>query len=898
MALPFLVFSFLAVFVGTLLGQDVPPSFDDGALLGEIDAPRPFIAVRAFPEFTFRNPVECVSEPGSPRLHLLEVDGRILSFLPGETEWRQVIDLRDHVSDFQHVYGMAFHPRFLENRLVYLCYTLEGVRPDGSVVVECSLDSQHGQLRWDTHRVVLRWMSGGHNGGCLRFGPDNFLYISAGDGSGPNPPDTLGAGQDCGNLLATIMRIDVDRRDPGLAYAIPPDNPFSDTAGVRPEIWAYGFRNPWKMAFDHQTGALWVGDVGWDTWELIYRVARGGNYGWSIMEGRQPIAVNGIRGPTPILPPFYEHSHAEARSITGGYVYTGKRFPELQGAYVYGDYETGKIWTLRERQGLLLGVEEIADTPYRIITFGQSHEGELYVVDYAGGIYTLERAMTDDTQPPVAAMPRLLSETDLFSHLPQQEPANGLIPYHINHSRWTDGLEAQRWIAFSSGGRARVESTRVRLPERTVLVKTLRTPRGNPVETQVLQRHQGLWRAFSYAWDAEGHDAHLVPPQGMRRQVDMGDGHRLEWRFVSATECLVCHHHHVGVLGLRSWQLPPDTVAQLTKIGMLESGRRGRRAPRARPSADPVRAYLDVNCAPCHRPNGGGLVPMDLRLERRLEDMAAVDVPPQRGDFHIREARVIAPGRPEKSTLYYRMATAGSGHMPHLGSQVVDRERLRQIHDWIASMDPTADRSLTADEIVSRSLRTLHDQGPEALPAPDASLPLVRDLVLAHRPPEMVPPSPAPDEGLLDPEAILALEGDPVRGRALLEGARGALCLSCHRHGTLGRAVGPPLHHLAGRRTPAQLLQSLLAPSHEIAHAYVLHTVRTTLGESHRGFIRHHDRHHLTLQTLDAASLDIPIQALETWTASDLSAMPAGLASAFSPQEIADLLAFLSEPGG
>ena len=163
-------------------------------------------------------------------------------------------------------------------------------------------------------------MAGGHNGAHLQFGPDGCLYISTGDGGQSFPPDGRNTGQDISDLLAAILRIDVDHPDPGKLYSIPADNPFVSTAGARGEIWAYGLRNPWKICFDPADGSLWVGDVGWEMWEMIYRIERGGNYGWSIVEGQPSRCTpSGKRGPTPILPPTVEHDHTEARSITGGY---------------------------------------------------------------------------------------------------------------------------------------------------------------------------------------------------------------------------------------------------------------------------------------------------------------------------------------------------------------------------------------------------------------------------------------------------------------------------------------------------------------------------------------------------------------------------------------------------
>ena len=174
--------------------------------------------------------------------------------------------------------------------------------------------------------IIISWLQGGHNGGCLKFGLDGCLYISSGDGGVAFPPDGLSSGQDMTTLLAKVLRIDVRRQENGRLYAIPADNPFVKLAGARGETWSYGMRNPWKMSFDRKTGDLWVGDVGWELWELVYRVQRGDNYGWSIVEGSQPVHPDRPRGPTPIVPPTMEIPHTEGASITGGLSIAARSF--------------------------------------------------------------------------------------------------------------------------------------------------------------------------------------------------------------------------------------------------------------------------------------------------------------------------------------------------------------------------------------------------------------------------------------------------------------------------------------------------------------------------------------------------------------------------------------------
>ena len=221
-----------------------------------------------------------------------------------------------------------------------------------------------------------------HNGGMVEFGPDGFLYIALGDGGSACDPGNRG--QNKNELLGKLLRIDVDHGSP---YAIPSDNPFA-AGGGRPEIFAYGLRNPWRFSFDRQTGELWAADVGQHLWEEIDIVKRGGNYGWRVMEGAHCFLPREgcVRGD--LIQPVSEYGHDKGRcSITGGYVYRGSRLPALRGAYVYGDYCSGEIFALVEgKQQLLL------KTNLAIASFGQDHDGELFVVDHGGSIHRLVEA--------------------------------------------------------------------------------------------------------------------------------------------------------------------------------------------------------------------------------------------------------------------------------------------------------------------------------------------------------------------------------------------------------------------------------------------------------------------------------------------------------------------------
>jgi len=298
-------------------------------IVGSPEPPLPFVTERVFPAIKFNNCLDITSAPGSDRLFVVEQSGKVFSF-PNKPDVQSadlVADFAKEIPSVQAVYSLTFHPDFARNRFCYVCYIKAAEMPDGTHVARFQMrDTDPPTIDVATETTLLTWLSGGHNGCSLKFGPDGYLYISTGDAGPANPPDPLRAGQDLSNLLSSILRIDVDHADDGKNYRIPEDNPFVKLDGARGEVWAYGLRNPWRMSFDRQTGDLWVGDVGWELWEMLNRIERGGNYGWAVTEGWHPTHPEWTRGPTPILPPTIEHPHTESSSITDGLTYYGSRF--------------------------------------------------------------------------------------------------------------------------------------------------------------------------------------------------------------------------------------------------------------------------------------------------------------------------------------------------------------------------------------------------------------------------------------------------------------------------------------------------------------------------------------------------------------------------------------------
>lgn len=701
-------------------------------ITGSPEAPPPYRTERAFPKLKFAEPVTITRAPGSDRLFVVELRGKIVSFPDDQASEKPdpFLDLGG-IPGHWRTYGLVFHPNFAKNRFVYACYVLKAGDPKGSRVSRFKVtDTDPPRADPKSETILLEWPSGGHNGGCLQFGPDGFLYISTGDGSNPHPADVHNTGQDVGDLLASILRIDVDKEgepegvSPRRKYAIPPDNPFVKTPGARPEVWAYGLRNPWKMSFDEKTGALWVGDVGWEMLEMVYRVEKGGNYGWSVQEGSQTVRPEVKRGPTPILPPAVEHDHTEARSLTGGRVYYGKRFPELSGAYVYGDYVTGKLWGLRHDGKKVTWRKELANSPLEVIDFGEGRDGELYILDHGG---TVARLAPDPAAKANADFPRKLSETGLFASVKDHTPSHGVIPYAINAEPWADHAVAERLFATPGVGtlglydKSNLQAGIVKgewiFPGDTVLAKTLslETERGNPtsrrrLETQVLHQDRGMWRAYTYVWNDEQTDAILAPADGFDRTFPVKDANapggkmQQSWHFAGRTECLICHTTRAGsILGFNVAQLNCDRdgenqLQRLKRFGLFEKPLPDP-LPRLPVPSDPkeklearARAYLHANCAACHRRGGGGTAAFELLYDLDLQKTALVGSRPSQGTFEIAAAQNVAPGDPYRSVLYHRMAKLGPGRMPHAGSNVIDLPGLDLIHEWIRSLPAEPDR--------------------------------------------------------------------------------------------------------------------------------------------------------------------------------------------------------------
>ncbi len=679
---------------------------------------------RVFGGLAFTKPILLThAGDNSDRIFVVE-QGGVIKIFPNQDNVagaKTFLDIRSRVNASPNeagLLGLAFHPQYASNGKFYVYYTRGNLYSRFSEFQVSSSDPDAANPNSERILFEVQQPASNHNGGMMAFGPDNYLYIALGDGGGGGDP--FRTGQDRRSLLAKILRIDVDSRSGNLAYGIPPDNPYvGNTNGWREEVWAWGFRNPWRFSFDRVTGDLWCGDVGQDAWEEVDLVVKGGNYGWSIMEGMHCYNASSCNQSGLILP-VVEYSHNEGFSITGGYVYHGPRLPKLAGVYLYADYVTRKIWGLRYANGSVLANQFLVDCPANISSFGEDQAGEVYVVGHDGRIYLFEEKAGSD---PPGNIPKTISASGLFTNVAQQTPAPGLIPYTVNSQLWSDGAYKTRLLALP-------DTTKIDFsqdgfwgfPPNAVLVKNfyLELEAGNAnsrkiVETRFLvKRTSGeQWDGFSYMWNDAATDANLLETSATKtftiRDASVPGGQfEQSYYFPSRTDCITCHAPAAGyVLGVRTAQLNKqhqyDAVAdnQLRSYNHIllfttDIGEDYANFPKLPDPLDAQvsrenrsRSYLDANCSQCHRPGGSGRGDMDLRFITPLLATNLLNVAPAIGDLGIAGAKLVKPGAPDSSIVYLRMLNRAQFRMPPLATSLVDKAGSEVIRQWIASMPRT-----------------------------------------------------------------------------------------------------------------------------------------------------------------------------------------------------------------
>jgi len=728
-------------------GHQVPTAFkpvDTQILMGSPN-PLPLEPVRAFPQLRFQRPVEIAfADDHSNRLFVVEQRG-VVHVFENRAEVMQTkvfLDIQSVVSrdgNEEGLLGLAFHPKYQENGEFFVYYS---TRPQASVLSRFRVspdDPNHADR--DSEEVLMRIDQpySNHNGGSIKFGPDGFLYIGLGDGGLANDPHLHA--QNLQTLLGSILRIDVDRKQDNLPYAIPPDNPFVNRDDARGEIWAYGLRNVWRMAFDSKTGQLWAADVGQDRVEEINLIRRGGNYGWNMREGFQPFEPNVPHKSTSLIDPLVEYSRQDGQSVTGGQVYRGSQLPEYQGAYFYGDYLSGKVWILRVDDLEVTEDRLVAETELEIAAFGEDASGEMYLCAFDGNLYHL-RPRKVDLKAVAEAFPRRLSETGLFTSVADNEPVEGMIPYEMNLPFWSDYAVKDRYIALPEQGQVKFdEREKWQFPVGTVFVKTFwmhldRVNMADPLrlETRLLVLTPHGWEGYTYVYNDQQTDAFLLDGSMLKPiEVRTSEGMITQpYYFPSRSDCFACHTRAEGfVLGMTTRQMnheidyrgksenqlsilsrlnaftekPEQTPDQLERFPLWGFGNFDRSKTRDdEPSSETAtdggnpfavaagdrqelaRAWLEVNCAVCHRPQGIAPHNRDLRFHTKNNEMRMIGEDPSQGQLSPPGSKLLQPSAPLESELFLRINRRGPRQMPPLATKVIDPIGHEVIKQWILEM--------------------------------------------------------------------------------------------------------------------------------------------------------------------------------------------------------------------
>lgn len=654
--------------------------------------------------------------------------------------------------------SLAYHPNYVEQsvpRRAWLFVSYTGLvygKPTHRITrFESPKHSTSIDDRTEAILIDQQYSSPKHKGGCLAFGPDGYLYVSFGDDG-----DEGRNGQRIdGGYFSGILRIDVDQRegnfDPstrrasegghGQNYFIPRDNPFTSDANALGEFFAIGFRNPWRFSFDRSTGDLLVSDVGDKAREEVSLIRSGDNAGWPLREGSlslknppQTATLGNER-----LPAFEYSRVGFHLAIIGGFVYRGGVHPQLVGKYLYAD-QSGRVnavelsregdssGTTRPKPELLAALE---GTGVGISHLGEDEYGEPLLCalgeldEESGRVYRLKR----NVEGPLHQPPGRLSETGLFKDLPALTPADGFVSYEVVSPLWSDGAAKRRWISVPPGEVVRGQlRDRWQYPAGTVFIKHFEFPSVlhpggmRRVGTRyLLVDAKGVAKGATYRWNDEQTDAVRVD-DALEASFEIenfaGECEQITWAHPGRLDCQRCHNERAGyILGFNYKQLnrlvldeerkvETGQLVRLRNLGVLESTFADdaiRDLPRLFAIDDEtgdvearVRSYLDVNCAPCHRP-GLHYAGFDVRLTTPLEMSSLIGGVA----FHARAGdaldRLIEPGSAERSLLLDRLRSVDSAwRMPPLGRNTVDEKAMELMQKWVESL-PKSDRTASRD---------------------------------------------------------------------------------------------------------------------------------------------------------------------------------------------------------
>lgn len=719
-----------------------------------------FTFTNAFPGMVFTNPVCMAAPPGDTnRLFILEKRGRVVVITNLAAPTRSVfLDLTarvtttDTVNDERGLLGIAFHPGYATNRYLYLFYTgntntvASGLHDRLSRFRTSETNPNLGDPASELPLLAQYDEANNHNGGDLHFGPDGYLYVAVGDEGGAN--DAWANSQRITkDFFSGILRLDVDKRPGNLPpnphpstttnYLVPADNPFVgaasfngspvNPANVRTEFWAVGLRNPWRMAFDSMTGTLYSGDVGQSTREEINIIQKGGNYGWNYLEGFFQ-RTNSAQIPAGFVPtpPIIDYPRGSGYSVTGGRVYRGQRISQLHGAYLYGDYGSGRVWALRHSGTNVTQNQQLFANPIGgpfsaggISAFGTDPATEdILYVDLKFGTNSVINRIVYTTNFTGVPFPPTLADSGVFANLNTLTPHSGVVAYDLNLPFWSDYARKSRWFSIPNTNLDMTFSPAGNwlFPTGTVWVKhfALELTNGVPasarrLETRLLVQGANGGYGITYRWGDSTTNASLVPEAGLDETFVVynpnGSALRTQtWRYPSRVECLQCHTPAAGfALGFSTAQLnrgfnyggaATNQIAAFRDAGYFSNTVAGLYTlpALAHPTNSAVsleyraRSWLAANCSACHLPGGTQMALWDARSSTPTYLAGIVDGPLAN---ETGPGRVIAPGSLVNSAILTRISTIGAGRMPPIASSQVDTQAVALLSAWITNDLPS-----------------------------------------------------------------------------------------------------------------------------------------------------------------------------------------------------------------
>lgn len=647
-------------------------------------------AVTAFPGLSAPLLMELEWTPGGRFYLATTMPGTVARFEPtvSPTELVTVLDITDRVEVAldDGMLSATLHPSYPSISSLFALY-VSNASPRTIRLSRFELGADGIHYDPATEDVLLEGEKVpdtlSHSGGVVRFGPDGYLYVTFGDGGFVVPP--VRNAQDTTSLLGKMLRIDVDV-PAGTHYRIPDDNPFVESTTDRPEIFAWGLRNPFRWSFDAETGAIWEGDVGWASWEEINVIERGGNYGWPVMEGGDCVDpgcdVTAFREPVLAIP-----HELGSSAIVGGFVYHGTALPELSGAYLFSDFNRHALFALMAPYGSAPTMRTVVAVDDGIVWVGPDEHGEPLLVGLEQ-IFRIEPGAEGRLTPPPASI--------LDTGCMDLDDPTSLHPaferYEVNVPLWSDGAGKERYALLPEGTTATFdEAGDLTLPPGTLLVKEFYQGHWR-LETRFLaQLPDGSWNSYTYRWNDDQSDAQLVAEP----TLDGG------WLFPSSTQCQQCHTGAAGhSLGLELPQLDRTIEIRGEQVSQLDRWRALGWLPETLPSLTAmrpidgdeeedvseetrIRDYLHANCSHCHRPGNVSRAQLDLRRQTPLAMTGLCDAPHAEA-FGV--AHIIEPGSPDASLLVLRMGSTGPERMPPLGRATVDESALEHVREWIRAM--------------------------------------------------------------------------------------------------------------------------------------------------------------------------------------------------------------------